>query len=196
METGVFLEDYVLAVGESLDLPCNAPDFLMSVMWQKDGDVVLPGNRTRLSHKVLHINNVSYDDSGVYTCRYEQGNTLLGNYTVRVTGQYTLYISRHRSVLLSFNHFFLSSSSLPLTPPCYMWYVGNQGSTLFCFSHNRPYSSCFSLQRPGWCVCRQWLPANQNSESHRGDEINLPNTLTGNHMFQHSGTRRQTHGYP
>ncbi|XP_058241795.1 fibroblast growth factor receptor 3 isoform X3 [Hemibagrus wyckioides] len=85
MEPGVFLEDYVLAVGESLDLPCNAPNFLMSVMWQKDGDVVLPGNRTRLSHKVLHINNVSYDDSGVYTCRYEQGNTLLGNYTVRVT---------------------------------------------------------------------------------------------------------------
>ncbi|KAK3573862.1 hypothetical protein QTP86_032858 [Hemibagrus guttatus] len=85
MEPGVFLEDYVLAVGESLDIPCNAPNFLMSVTWQKDGDVVLPGNRTRLSHKVLHINNVSYDDSGVYTCRYEQGNTLLGNYTVRVT---------------------------------------------------------------------------------------------------------------
>ncbi|MCJ8730715.1 hypothetical protein PDJAM_G00187620 [Pangasius djambal] len=85
LETEVFLEDYVVAVGDSLDLQCNAPNFLMSVTWQKDGGIVLPGNRTRLSHKMLHINNVSYDDSGVYSCRYEHGNTLLGNYTVRVT---------------------------------------------------------------------------------------------------------------
>ncbi|XP_027006065.1 fibroblast growth factor receptor 3 isoform X6 [Tachysurus fulvidraco] len=84
LETEVFLEDYVVAVGDSLDLPCNAPNF-MSVTWQKDGEVVLPGNRTRLNHKELHINNVSYDDSGVYSCRYEQGNTLLANYTIRVT---------------------------------------------------------------------------------------------------------------
>ncbi|XP_053476923.1 fibroblast growth factor receptor 3 isoform X4 [Ictalurus furcatus] len=85
LETEVFLEDYVVAVGDSLDLQCNAPNFLMSVTWQKDGSIVLPGNRTRLSHKALHVNNVSYDDSGVYSCRYEQGNALLGNYTVRVT---------------------------------------------------------------------------------------------------------------
>ncbi|XP_017320069.1 fibroblast growth factor receptor 3 isoform X4 [Ictalurus punctatus] len=85
LETEVFLEDYVVAVGDSLDLQCNAPNFLMSVTWQKDGSIVLPGNRTRLSHKALHVNNVSYDDSGVYSCRYEQGKALLGNYTVRVT---------------------------------------------------------------------------------------------------------------
>ncbi|XP_060781689.1 fibroblast growth factor receptor 3 isoform X4 [Neoarius graeffei] len=85
LETEVFLEDYVVAVGDSLDLQCNAPNFLMSVTWQKDGGTVLPGNRTRLSHKTLHVNNVSYDDSGVYSCRYEHGNTPLGNYTVRVT---------------------------------------------------------------------------------------------------------------
>ncbi|TSW48757.1 Fibroblast growth factor receptor 3 [Bagarius yarrelli] len=84
LESDVFLEDYVVAVGDSLELPCNAPNFL-SVMWQKDGDIVLPGNRTQLSHKALHINNISYDDSGVYSCRYKQENTLLGNYTVRVT---------------------------------------------------------------------------------------------------------------
>lgn len=119
LETEVFLEDYVVAVGDSLDLQCNAPNFMMSVTWQKDGSIVLPGNRTRLSHKALHINNVSYDDSGVYSCRYEHDNTLLGNYTVRVTGQYTPRVSGHHSVfkhvIQSFMLLLISSHSL--TPP-------------------------------------------------------------------------------
>lgn len=88
LETEGFLEDYVVAVGDSLDLPCNAHNILLPVVWMKGRDVVLSGNRTRLSHKALHISNISYEDSGMYSCRYEHSNTLLSNYTIRVTGQY------------------------------------------------------------------------------------------------------------
>lgn len=138
LETEVFLEDYVVAVGDSLDLQCNAPNFLMSVTWQKDGSIVLPGNRTRLSHKALHVNNVSYDDSGVYSCRYEQGKALLGNYTVRVTGQYTVHV---------FHFFFAFPALRAHAHPNLHRYVGKRRSTLFYFSHKRPYSSCLGLQR-------------------------------------------------
>ncbi|XP_062851147.1 fibroblast growth factor receptor 3 isoform X1 [Trichomycterus rosablanca] len=85
LETEGFLEDYVVALGDSLDLPCNAHNILLPVVWLKGGEVVLPGNRTRPGHKALHINNISYEDSGMYSCRYEHSNTLLSNYTIRVT---------------------------------------------------------------------------------------------------------------
>ncbi|XP_046724420.1 fibroblast growth factor receptor 3 isoform X1 [Silurus meridionalis] len=85
LDAGAFLEDYLVAMGDSLELQCNAPNFMVSVTWQKDGRIVLLDNRTWLRLTTLHINNVSYDDSGVYTCKYKQSNTLLSNYTVRVT---------------------------------------------------------------------------------------------------------------
>ncbi|XP_072533906.1 fibroblast growth factor receptor 3 isoform X1 [Salminus brasiliensis] len=84
-EAEVFLEDYVAGVGDTLDLSCTPHDFLMPIVWQKDGGSVSPSNRTRLGQKMLRIINVSYEDSGVYSCRHAHSNTLLSNYTVRVT---------------------------------------------------------------------------------------------------------------
>uniref|UniRef100_A0A672MDB7 Fibroblast growth factor receptor n=1 Tax=Sinocyclocheilus grahami TaxID=75366 RepID=A0A672MDB7_SINGR len=81
----VFLEDYVAGVGDTVDLSCTPRDFLVPIVWQKDGDAVSPSNRTRVGQKVLHIINVSYEDSGVYSCRHTHSSTLLSNYTVRVT---------------------------------------------------------------------------------------------------------------
>lgn len=86
-EVEVFLEDYVAGVGDTVDLSCTPRDFLVPIVWQKDGDAVSPNNRTRVGQKVLHIINVSYEDSGVYSCRHTHSSTLLSNYTVRVTGQ-------------------------------------------------------------------------------------------------------------
>uniref|UniRef100_A0A3B4E2A0 Fibroblast growth factor receptor n=2 Tax=Pygocentrus nattereri TaxID=42514 RepID=A0A3B4E2A0_PYGNA len=85
VEAEVFLEDYVAGVGDTLDLSCTPHDFLMPIVWQKDGGTVLPSNRTRLGQKMLRIINVSYEDSGVYSCRHAHSNTLLSNYTVRIT---------------------------------------------------------------------------------------------------------------
>ncbi|XP_056616213.1 fibroblast growth factor receptor 3 isoform X2 [Triplophysa dalaica] len=84
-EVEVFLDDYVAGVGDTVDLSCSLHDFLIPIVWQKDGDTVSPSNRTRVGQKVLRIINVSYEDSGIYSCRHAQSSMLLGNYTVRIT---------------------------------------------------------------------------------------------------------------
>ncbi|XP_047197581.1 fibroblast growth factor receptor 3 isoform X6 [Hippoglossus stenolepis] len=80
-----FLEDFVLGVGEPLEMSCELDDPSQPVVWFKDGAGLVPGNRTRLGQRMLRIINVSYEDSGVYSCRLAHGNTLLSNYTIRVT---------------------------------------------------------------------------------------------------------------
>ncbi|XP_066575821.1 fibroblast growth factor receptor 3 isoform X3 [Amia ocellicauda] len=80
-----FLEDFVLGIGEPLDLPCGPHGITQQVAWFKDGAVVLSNNRTSVGSKTLHIINVSYEDSGVYTCRLVQSNEVISNYTVKVS---------------------------------------------------------------------------------------------------------------
>uniref|UniRef100_A0A8C2ARY6 Fibroblast growth factor receptor n=1 Tax=Cyprinus carpio TaxID=7962 RepID=A0A8C2ARY6_CYPCA len=84
-EVEVFLDDYVAGVGDTVDLSCTPRDFLVPIVWQKDGNTVSPNNRTRVGQKVLHIINISYEDSGVYSCRHAHSSMLLSNYTIRVT---------------------------------------------------------------------------------------------------------------
>ncbi|KAK6493696.1 fibroblast growth factor receptor 3-like [Huso huso] len=81
----VFLEEFVLGNGDTLDLSCSTQGSSVSVVWFKDGVLVVPSNRTRVGARQLRIINVSYDDSGVYTCRLAHRNTLLSNFTVKVT---------------------------------------------------------------------------------------------------------------
>ncbi|XP_032402862.1 fibroblast growth factor receptor 3 isoform X6 [Xiphophorus hellerii] len=80
-----FLEDFILGMGDTLDMSCNQKDSLEPVIWFKDGIGLLSGNRTRVGQGMLRIINVSYEDSGIYTCRLAHTNTLLNNYTIRVT---------------------------------------------------------------------------------------------------------------
>lgn len=85
-----FLEDYVLGIGETLDMSCDPEeqeDHMEPIVWFKDGAGLVPCNRIRLGQRMLRIINVSYDDSGVYSCRLARSNTLLSNYTIRVTGE-------------------------------------------------------------------------------------------------------------
>lgn len=85
-----FLEDYVLGIGDTLDMSCDLEDqddHLEPVVWFKDGAGLVPSNRIRLGQRMLRIINVSYEDSGVYSCRLTRSNTLLSNYTIRVTGE-------------------------------------------------------------------------------------------------------------
>uniref|UniRef100_A0A8C1RWE1 Fibroblast growth factor receptor n=1 Tax=Cyprinus carpio TaxID=7962 RepID=A0A8C1RWE1_CYPCA len=67
-EVEVFLDDYVAGVGDTVDLSCTPRDFLVPIVWEKDGNAVSPNNRTRVGQKVLHIINISYEDSGVPLC--------------------------------------------------------------------------------------------------------------------------------
>ncbi|KAL7380788.1 hypothetical protein ABVT39_024118 [Epinephelus coioides] len=72
-------------MGDTLEMSCDLEDHSEPVVWFKDGAGLVPSNRTRLGQRMLCIINVSYEDSGVYSCRLAHSNTLLGNYTIRVT---------------------------------------------------------------------------------------------------------------
>lgn len=76
-----------MGVGETLELPCDLEDHSEPVAWFKDGAALASTNRTRVGQRLLRIINVSYEDSGVYACRLARSNTLLSNYTIRVTGE-------------------------------------------------------------------------------------------------------------
>ncbi|XP_036373125.1 fibroblast growth factor receptor 3 isoform X2 [Megalops cyprinoides] len=80
-----FLEDFVLGIGDTLDLTCSSQAVSQPVSWFKDGMGLLPSNHTRIGQRVLRIINVSYEDSGVYSCRLAFGKMLLSNFSVRVT---------------------------------------------------------------------------------------------------------------
>lgn len=77
----------VLGLGDPLEISCEVEDPSEPVTWFKDDAWLVPTNRTRVSNRMLRIINVSYEDSGVYTCRHARTNTLLSNYTVKVTGE-------------------------------------------------------------------------------------------------------------
>ncbi|KAH0624414.1 hypothetical protein JD844_031824, partial [Phrynosoma platyrhinos] len=80
-----FLEELVVGSGDTLELLCNAPGLSLSVFWYKDGIGISPTNRTHIGQKLLRIINVSYDDSGLYSCKPRHSTEMLRNFTVRVT---------------------------------------------------------------------------------------------------------------
>ncbi|XP_058860461.1 fibroblast growth factor receptor 3-like isoform X4 [Acipenser ruthenus] len=80
-----FLEEFVLGSGDTLDLSCSTQGSSQSIVWFKDGVGVVPSNRTRFGARQLRIINISYEDSGIYTCRLAHRNTVLSNFTVKVT---------------------------------------------------------------------------------------------------------------
>ncbi|XP_078534740.1 fibroblast growth factor receptor 3 isoform X3 [Lissotriton helveticus] len=82
---GALVEELLLGTGETIELACSSPGASMSVLWFKDGISVAPTNRTHTGQKLLKIINVSYDDSGVYSCKAWQSSEVLRNVTVRVT---------------------------------------------------------------------------------------------------------------
>ncbi|XP_057716189.1 fibroblast growth factor receptor 3 isoform X10 [Corythoichthys intestinalis] len=63
-----FLEDFVLGVGDTLEMSCDPEeDSARPAVWYKDGAVLVPGERTRPSQRTLRIVNVSYEDSDSLT---------------------------------------------------------------------------------------------------------------------------------
>lgn len=82
-----FLEELVFGSGDTIELSCNTQGSSVSVFWFKDGIGIAPTNRTHIGQKLLKIINVSYDDSGLYSCKPRHSNEVLGNFTVRVTGR-------------------------------------------------------------------------------------------------------------
>lgn len=79
------VEELLFGTGDTIELACTTPGSSVSVLWFKDGISVVPTNRTHTGQKLLKIINVSYDDSGVYSCKAWQSSEVLRNVTVRVT---------------------------------------------------------------------------------------------------------------
>lgn len=97
-----FLEELVFGSGDTIELSCNTQGSSVSVFWFKDGIGIAPTNRTHIGQKLLKIINVSYDDSGLYSCKPRHSNEVLGNFTVRVTGT-----CRNTAVLMLYYYFYV-----------------------------------------------------------------------------------------
>uniref|UniRef100_UPI00398ECCBF fibroblast growth factor receptor 3 isoform X2 n=1 Tax=Pristiophorus japonicus TaxID=55135 RepID=UPI00398ECCBF len=78
------LEEFVLGNGDTLDLSCSSQGSSLAMVWLKDGLRILPNNRTQIGQKVLKIINVSYDDSGVYSCKLWGTHEILSNFTIKI----------------------------------------------------------------------------------------------------------------
>ncbi|KAM6447870.1 fibroblast growth factor receptor 3 isoform 8-T9 [Liasis olivaceus] len=80
-----FLEELVVGSGDTVELQCNTPASSASLLWYKDGVGISLTNRTHIGQKLLRIINVSYDDSGLYSCKMRHSVEMFRNFTVRVT---------------------------------------------------------------------------------------------------------------
>uniref|UniRef100_A0A8C5LUB1 Fibroblast growth factor receptor 3 n=1 Tax=Leptobrachium leishanense TaxID=445787 RepID=A0A8C5LUB1_9ANUR len=78
------LDELVFGIEETIELACSMEGSSISTSWFKDGAAIFPNNRTRTRQNLLKIINVSYDDSGIYSCRVWPYNEIFRNFTIRV----------------------------------------------------------------------------------------------------------------
>ncbi|XP_063313741.1 fibroblast growth factor receptor 3 isoform X3 [Pelobates fuscus] len=79
------LDELIFGIGETIELSCSAEGSSMATSWFKDGIAIFANNRTRTQQNLLKIINVSYDDSGIYSCRVWPYSEILRNFTIRVS---------------------------------------------------------------------------------------------------------------
>ncbi|XP_068131931.1 fibroblast growth factor receptor 3 isoform X2 [Hyperolius riggenbachi] len=78
------LDELMFGVGETIELSCSVESPALPISWFKDGNVVKSSNRTQTRQNLLKITNVSYDDSGIYSCTLLSSGDTLRNFTIRV----------------------------------------------------------------------------------------------------------------
>ncbi|XP_041439218.1 fibroblast growth factor receptor 3 (achondroplasia, thanatophoric dwarfism) L homeolog isoform X2 [Xenopus laevis] len=78
-------DELMFTIGETIELSCSAEDASTTTKWFKDGFGIVPNNRTSTRQGLLKIINISYDDSGIYSCRLWHSTEILRNFTIRVT---------------------------------------------------------------------------------------------------------------
>eukprot|EP00079_Xenopus_tropicalis_P033013 XP_017946784.1 PREDICTED: fibroblast growth factor receptor 3 isoform X2 [Xenopus tropicalis] len=78
-------DELMFTIGETIELSCAAEDASTTTKWFKDGIAIVPNNRTNTRQGLLKIINISYDDSGIYSCRLWHSTEILRNFTIRVT---------------------------------------------------------------------------------------------------------------
>ncbi|XP_077334055.1 fibroblast growth factor receptor 3 isoform X4 [Lithobates pipiens] len=79
------LDELMYGVGETIELSCSVETPPMPILWWKDGIAVKSSNQTHTRQNLLKITNVSYDDSGIYSCTLLRSGEILRNFTVKVS---------------------------------------------------------------------------------------------------------------
>lgn len=78
-------EHLLLEPGEVLKLRCDAGR-RGSVLWYKGNARVQHSTRIHIRNGVLEIVDITYDDSGLYTCMLRGSRETLRNFTIIVAG--------------------------------------------------------------------------------------------------------------
>ncbi|XP_063780889.1 fibroblast growth factor receptor 3 isoform X3 [Pseudophryne corroboree] len=78
------LDELMFGIGDTIELSCSVDSPPMQMLWLKDGIAVRANNRTHTRQNLLKITNVSYDDSGIYSCTLWHSTEILRNFTIRV----------------------------------------------------------------------------------------------------------------
>ncbi|XP_075050265.1 fibroblast growth factor receptor 3 isoform X3 [Mixophyes fleayi] len=78
------LDELMFGIGETMELSCSVDSPPMPMLWLKDGVAVRANNRTYTRQNLLRIINVSYDDSGIYSCTLWHSTEVLRNFTIKV----------------------------------------------------------------------------------------------------------------
>ncbi|XP_074936447.1 uncharacterized protein LOC142051156 [Phalacrocorax aristotelis] len=80
-----FLGELVFGSADTIELSCDSHGSSVPVSWFKDGIGIAPPSRARTGQKLLKIMSVSYDGSGLYSCKARHSDQVLGNLTARGT---------------------------------------------------------------------------------------------------------------
>ena len=83
-----FLGGLVFGSGDTVDLSCDSHGSSVSVFWFKGGIGIAPPNRARAGQRLLKTISMSYDGSGLYSCKPRHSDDVLGIFTARVRGAY------------------------------------------------------------------------------------------------------------
>lgn len=79
-------EHLLLDPGSLLKLYCTANHSLI-IIWYKEAKQLLPGGRIHMRQSMLEIADVTYEDSGLYSCRIRSTGENLRNFTISVVGK-------------------------------------------------------------------------------------------------------------
>ncbi|XP_048345580.1 fibroblast growth factor receptor 4 isoform X1 [Sphaerodactylus townsendi] len=76
-------EHLLLDPGSQLKLYCSANHSLI-IIWHKEAKQLLPGGRIHMHQGMLEIADVTYEDSGLYSCQTRSTGESLRNFTISV----------------------------------------------------------------------------------------------------------------
>lgn len=79
-------EHLLLDPGSLLKLYCNVNRSLL-ITWYKEAKQLFPSGRVHMQQNMLEIAEVTYEDSGLYSCHARSSGDIIRNFTISVVGK-------------------------------------------------------------------------------------------------------------